>query len=817
MNISHEWLRALVAHELSPAELRDLLTSRVVTVDEVVPLRADLAPIVIARVVEAARHPDSDHLWLTRVDAGGGEILDVVCGAPNVEAGKLYPFAPVGTVLPEGMKIERRKIRGQVSNGMLCSARELKLGESHEGILELDIDAKPGTRFLDVVPAGDSRLVLDVGANRPDLLSHLGVARELAATLGRPLVLPPIDGAPAAVPNPERRVASGHAGPAEVVVESAALAPRYMGVVVRGVKVAASPDWLVQRLAAIGARSINNVVDATNYVLHEMGQPIHAFDLARLAGSRVVVRQARAGERLVTLDGASRTLDDRIVVIADAERAQAVAGVMGGRDSEVGESTTDLFIEVATFDPAWTRASRKALGLSTDASYRFERGVDPELPPVALARVVQLVIALAGGKVEGVPIDLYSHPRPHTAVTVRVDRVRRVLGQAVTGEAIARLLRGIGFRIQTSPGAEPGRGREEVSVVVPSWRGDVAAEIDLIEEVARLYGYDAIPTEIAPFRPSTVPDAPEWAQADRLRDELVALGLHETRALPFVAGAETGYVRVENPLAETEAYLRREILETLSRRAEHNLAHMQGDVRIFEIGAVFSPGESGLPKEKLRAAALIMGARRPQHFTEPRPPMYDEWDAKALGERIAAAAEPGHDVDLVPSSAKDSLWTIMVDAKPRGIVKRVVLDAPVWASAAFGVEFTLGSVSSTYVAEPGAHDWSDSASPPPRHVRYRDLPTQPAAIFDLALLVPEDLAAERVESALRRAGGELLEQVVLFDEYRGKGVDPGYRSLAWRLTLRHAERTLRDKEVEGRRDKILKTLANELGIRPRST
>lgn len=816
MNVSHDWLRALVAHDLSPARLRDLLTSRVVTVDELVPLRADLAPIVVARVVEAARHPDSDHLWITRVDAGGGELLDVVCGAPNVQAGKLYPFAPVGTVMPEGLKIERRKIRGQVSNGMLCSVRELKLGESHEGIMELDLEAAPGTPFLDAVPVGDVRLVLDVGANRPDLLSHLGVARELAAALGKPLVLPPIPGAPASIPHIERRTSGGHAGPAEVTVESEARTTRYMGAVIRGVKVGPSPEWLVQRLTAVGSRSINNVVDATNYVLHELGQPVHAFDFAKLAGSRVVVRNARRGEALVTLDGVSRTLDERIVVIADAERAQAVAGVMGGRDSEVGDATNDLFIEVATFEPARTRAARRALGLTTDASYRFERGVDPELPPVALTRVIQLVQSLAGGQVDGLPLDLYAAPRAHATVGVRVDRVRRILGERIGADAIARLLRGVGFRIQTSPGTEMLSGQEELGVVVPSWRGDVTSEIDLVEEVARLHGYDAIPTEIAPFRPSTVPDAPEWRQADRLRDELVALGLHETRALPFVSGAETGYVRVQNPLAETESYLRREILETLARRAEHNLAHMQGDVRIFEIGAVFAPGERSLPKEKLRVGALVMGARRPPHFSEPRPPLYDEWDAKALGERIAAVAEPGGEVDLVPSSAKESLWTIMVDAKPRGTVKRLVIDAPVWAGPAFGIEFTLGTVASEHVAQPGAHDWSPVELPKARHSEYRDLPTQPAAIFDLALLVPEDLAAERVESALRRAAGELLESVSLFDEYRGKGVEPGFRSLAWRLTLRHPERTLRDKEVEGRRDKILRTLANELGIRTRT-
>ncbi|HEX2777863.1 MAG TPA: phenylalanine--tRNA ligase subunit beta, partial [Gemmatimonadaceae bacterium] len=359
MNVSHEWLRALVPHGLTPAQVRDLLTSRVATVEEMISLREDLAPIVIGRVVEAARHPDSDHLWVTKVDAGGAEPLDVVCGAPNVRAGALYPFAPTGTTMPGGLKIEKRKIRGQWSNGMLCSARELGLGDNHEGILELSVDARPGSPFLAAVSAGDTRLVIDVLPNRPDLLSHLGVARELAAAIGKTATLPPIQNAPADIPTAASVAASGRTGGIAVRVEDPALAPRYMGAVVRGVKVGPSPEWLVARLQAVGVRSINNVVDATNFVLHEMGQPTHAFDLAKLGGGEVVVRTARKDERLVTLDGSSRALDDRITVIADASRPQAVAGVMGGRESEVTESTTDLFVEVAIFDPRRTRAARR--------------------------------------------------------------------------------------------------------------------------------------------------------------------------------------------------------------------------------------------------------------------------------------------------------------------------------------------------------------------------------------------------------------------------------------------------------------------------
>src|SRR5438094_2095598 len=310
MNVSYEWLRAFVPFHETPAKLRDLITSRVAVVDELVPLRADLTPIVVARVVEAAPHPDSDHLWVTRVDDGSGSLLDVVCGAPNVEAGKLYPFARSGTTMPNGMKIERRRIRGQTSNGMLCSPRELGLGEDQEGILELSVDAPPGTPFLKVLPAGDSRLVIDVMPNRPDLLSHLGVAREIAAAIDAPLALPPVENVSAVIPPAQRVRKEGKTGGVDVRVDDHELVRRYMAIAIRAIRRGPSPESPVRRLEAVASRSINNVVDTTNYVLHELGQPTHAFDLAKLGGSSVIVRRARAGERITTLDGGDRALTD---------------------------------------------------------------------------------------------------------------------------------------------------------------------------------------------------------------------------------------------------------------------------------------------------------------------------------------------------------------------------------------------------------------------------------------------------------------------------------------------------------------------------
>lgn len=817
MNASHAWLQAFLPVPLSAERMRDLITSRCCPVDELVRLRDDLNEVVVGLVVECAKHPDADHLSVTKVDAGTGELLDVVCGAPNVAAGKKYPFAPAGSTLPGGLKLEKRKIRGAVSNGMLCSTRELGLGDEHEGILELDTDAPPGTPFLAAMPVGDTRIVVDVTPNRPDLLSHLGLARELAAATETEMQVPEIAGAPAVtVSAPEHHAGELSAGSVRVALEDFVGCPRYMGVVIRGVKIGASPAWLTERVTSVGSRPINNVVDVTNYLLHELGQPMHAFDAAKLAGGAVIVRRARAGETLVTLDGVPRTLTDTMTVIADAERAQAIAGVMGGSDSEVTDATTDLFLEVAHFDSASVRRTRRALGLSTDASYRFERGTDPELPPRALARAVRMLLAVAGGTVDGAPVDLHRVQKPRRQIALDPERVGRLLGDVIPTPRIAALLRSVGFEI-----ADAGAGH--LMVIVPSWRPDVTAEVDVLEEVARLHGYDALPSGLRAGRPSTVPDSPVRVVDRRVREALAGAGLLEARTLPFVRGASSGYVRVTNPLAADESYLRRDVLESLARAAERNLAHMHGDVRLFEIGATFAPGSGPLPREEMRAAALIMGHRRPPHWTESKPPDFDEWDAKALGERMAASAFPGSVVEL-RGGAPGALWEMVVDGRPRGVVRRLSLDAPVWAAPAFGVELTLLLIANAPVAEPGKSAYPasnadrDADNTPARtHRRFRPLPTTPASSFDLALLVPNDLSAARVEAVMRAASGELLEWIELMSEFRGAGVPHGMRSVAWRLTFRHPERTLREKEIAGRRDKVLKTLDGELGVRQRTS
>jgi phenylalanyl-tRNA synthetase beta chain len=813
MIISHSWLRAFVPHDKTATEIGELLNDHTVTLDGIESLRKDLAPIVVGYVVECAKHPDSDHLSITKVDDGSGTLLDVVCGAPNVTAGVKYPFARSGTTMPDGLKIEKRKIRGQTSNGMLCSARELRLGVEHDGILPLTTDAAPGTPILNVLgDVGDVQLNLDVLPNRPDLLSHLGMAREVAALTGVPVQLPHELPAPSAVAR-TAGAAEATADGVTVRIDDLTNCPRYIAVVIRDVTVGPSPDWLRERLESVGSRSINNVVDATNYALLGLGQPMHAFDLATLRGNRIVVGAEPAATTLMTLDGVSRPVAAGTMTIRDGEGPTAFAGVMGGRESEVTDLTRDILLEAAVFDARFVRRVRRTLGLSTDASYRFERGVDAGAVEQYARLIAALIQAIAGGQVTAL-LDVGSSPESRAAVGLRPERVARLLGDVVPRDEIVGALRSIGCDVGMMKDSDPFmmKDSDPFMITPPSWRHDLALEVDLIEEIVRLRGFDRVSDELRPFRPGTVPDHPLHTTELRLRTFLVGRGLFETRPMPFTKDSASG-VRVQNPLADDEPYLRASILDTLARRAEYNLNRMEGDVRLFEVGHVFLPSDGRLPREEVRVGALLMGRRRPVHFTEPQPPAFDAWDAKALAEEMAAAAFAGQSIAL--RGADDAwLWRVTADGLDVGGVQRVALDQPLWASDAFGVELTLGVMPSDDVAPHGAHAHT---SAPPRaaalgHVLYAPIAVMPAAGFDLALVLPAGVTAGAVEALLRRDSGELLESIQVFDEYRGDRLPAGMRSVAWRLQFRHPERTLRDKELDGRRSRLVSALQRELGV-----
>lgn len=797
MNISVRWLRELAPGLTdSPEQLADRLAALGAPVEEILPLGAGIEGVRIARVLEARRHPDADRLSLCQVDGGEG-VVQVVCGAPNVRAGIWVALAPVGCALPGGLQIRKAKIRGEVSEGMLCSERELGLGREHGGILELTGDFRPGAPFVEALSLSDTRLDVEVTSNRPDLLSHLGIARELAPGGDAGLSLPPIPGGIPATPSWVRGEQEAGTATFQVRVEESRRAPRYLAAVLRGVRVAPSPPWLQARLRAVGGRPINNVVDATNLVLWELGQPLHAFDLDRIQGETVVVRAARPGERLRTLDGEDRPLPPSILCICDAQHPIALAGIMGGRESEVGETTTSVLLECALFDPPTIRAGRKLLGMSTDASYRFERGVDPAGMERALARCIEVILATAGGSVEPDGVDVAPDRWTRPRIELRTARVERILGIPFSPAAIRDLLEPLGFDLE-------GTGDPGFRVGVPGYRSwDIRREIDLIEEIARRHGYDRFPDVLRPFRPGTVPEDPFFRLQAALRTHLVGRGFLEGLTLAFVPPSE-GDVVLAHPLTVEESRLRRSMLPGLLRRVSFNFHRGSRDVRLFEMGTVFAPpAEPGaLPREETRLALVLTGGRTPAHWSGEAAPV-DFWDLRGLLEEVVEIAYPG----AVPSwvalegatEFRDgSAVRVLLEGREvarGGEVRPGVVDAPRWAGPVLAFELAF-----------------PPAVPLPMAPRYEAIPAHPGIERDLALLIPVGMEAGRLPEGIRQAGGVLLREVTIFDLYDGPGVPEGFRSIGYRLLFRASDRTLSDEEVTPAVEQVLTLLEREYGV-----
>lgn len=789
MNVSRRWLEAFLRRPLDAREVAETLAMLGAPSDAVVPLHQDLADIVVALVEEVRPHPNADRLRLCTVNDGQEARHHVVCGAPNVVAGAKYPFARIGSALPGGLVIEKRKIRGEPSEGMLCSPRELGLGADHDGLMTLTTDAPPGARFLEVLALDDHRFELDTAPVRGDLMGHKGLARELASAYKIQFRLPDVPperpNAPPLDLTVRRSASQADCCGVLVSVEPGSSCARFTAAVIRGVTVGPSPEWLRRRLEAVGQRSINNVVDATNYVMFELGQPLHAYDLARLAGPSLAARKALQGERLVTLDGVDRALDPGMTVIADAAGPVGIAGVMGGQGSEVSAGTTDLLLECAWFASRPTRATRKALGLSTEASQRFERGTDLQALPDALRRCIQVLAATAGGRLDGAAVDCWPEPSSPPRIFLRTARVARILGVELPVHVLEQCLVAIGATLVNKP------AEHRLAVEVPGWRPDLTEEIDLIEEVARIYGYGALPDELRPFRAGNQTDAPIHVTADRLRHGLAAEGLLEAVLLPLGPSSGAAEVPVLNPLSAEHGFLRARLTPGLVRQVEANWANQERDIRLFEIGTVFAPGAPGeRPVEETHAAVVVSGGRTPPHWTDGTGrPECDLWDLKGLFERAVSLAIPGATVQVEGNG-----WVAKTAAgREVGRAGPLAADAPPWAAPLFGLEVMV--------------------DPAPRAVRrFQPLPTTPAATRDLALLVLEGTPIDAVVEAVRSSAGSLLERVAVTDEYRGAGLPSGRRSVTLHLVLRGRERTLRDADVDAVVQRILSKLGQSLDV-----
>lgn len=807
MKLPIRWLQDWIEYPGTPGDVAEALTRRGFYVEGIETHGHRYPNVVVGRVLEVAKHPNADKLSLCRVDDGSGGTLGVVCGAPNVVAGMIVPVARVGAVLPGDLRIEARKVRGEVSHGMLCSARELRLSEDHAGILDLaawlggDDALEPGRPLEDVLGPADDVLEVEIPFNRPDGLGVVGLAREVRAALGGRWTA-----------DAARRLAHRWEGRGDfdLELEDREGCPRYLAQAVEGVTVGPSPAWARRRLEAMGQRPISNVVDATNLVLFELGQPIHAFDLDRLEGPAIRVRRARAGEALVTLDGRERELSAEVLLICDRVRPVALAGVMGGANSEVHDGTTRLLLEAAWFDPRRVRRSSRSLGLSTEASKRFERGVDPGVTPLAAARFLELIRAMCPDAVPTAGRERQHLDGKRRTLGLRPARFRRVAGYEVTADEARRTLEAMDFAVAAG---------DPLQVTVPTWRHDVAIEDDLVEEVARGLGYERIP-EAPPGTGGThAVRMPAERTLARARAALRARGLSEAwstslvseaeaRAAARLLGAEAKPVRLANPMSRESAVLRPNPVPGLLRAAAHNLRQGSPAVRLFEVGAGFAPGGEGLPAEAPMIAALVLGPRWAHaHDADQRP--VDFADAKGLWE--AFLEEMGVDgVEWRAYAAPG--WKPGASAELARGASRIG-----WAGA-----LSQPLLREWDIEVPGGHDAHLFVAPLEALVRPSEGPARvvlpgrfPPVRRDLAFFVPARVTHREVEQVLAGAAGEWLGAIELFDVYAGPGTPQGMRSLAYALQWQHPERTLAESEVQGIQDRMVSAVAARCGGRLR--
>ncbi|WP_334131402.1 phenylalanine--tRNA ligase subunit beta [Silanimonas lenta] len=793
MKFNESWLREHVAVEADREALCTALTAIGLEVEGVEPIGGELPGVIVAEILEAVRHPEADRLQVCTVATGGGETVQIVCGAPNARAGLKAPLATVGAMLPGGLGIKAAKLRGVESFGMLCSAKELGIDPDASGLLELPADAPVGTPLSAYLGLPDARIELKLTPNRADCFSIRGIAYDVAAALGAGVR--PFEAAP---------VAPTSAAMLPVELNAGADAPRYCGRLIEGLDPnASSPVWLTEKLKRCGLKPISPLVDITNLVMLELGQPMHAFDADTLTGP-VGVRHGREGESLKLLDEREVAIDGGFLVITDADRPVALAGVMGGFDTRITEGTTRVFLESAHFAPSAIIGRARRLGLHTDASHRFERGVDPELPRLALEYATRLVLEILGGKA-GPVVEAVNEPDlPRRApVMLRRERLARVLGQQVPEPEVARIFGALGMVVEAT--AEGWR------ITPPSRRFDIAIEEDLIEEVARIHGYDAVPAALPageiPLADHTETRLPEAF----LRRQLAARGYSEAINFAFVDaallqrwGLEAGAVALLNPLASDLGTMRTSLLPGLVEALRRNLARQQSRVRLFEIGRVFhAPATAGeAPVETRRLAFAAVGSAQAEQWAVPAREVdfYDlKGDLEALAGPLAAALafEPVTDLPwLHPGRSA----RVRLEGEAIGLVGHL---HPALARA-------LDLEDEVVLAELDLARFEVRAVP-----KAGELSRFPAVRRDLAVVVAEDLPWARLEASLKAALGPLLREVRVFDRYAGKGLESGLKSLAMGLILQDVSRTLTDLDVDRAVQAALAALERDCGARLR--
>ncbi len=763
---------------------------------------AALDQFVVGRVLSAERHPDADRLTVCMVTVGEGDTAQIVCGAPNVTEGQTVAVARPGAVMPGGVRLKKAKLRGVESNGMILAEDEVAIGTDHDGIMVLADELLPGTPLQDVLPIATDVIELEITPNRPDCLGVYGVAREVHAATHAPLAPPPWSSGPAG---------EGDVPGISVEVRDPDLCPRFTLRLYDDVKLGPSPLWLKARLMAAGQRPINNVVDVTNYVMLLAGQPMHAFDADLVAGGHLVVRRARDGETLTTLDDSERRLDADMCVIEDAEGPTSIAGIMGGARSEVGEATTRVLMEAATWNGPNIQRTATRLGLRTEASGRFEKQLSPEQGMEGQLLAEKLMVEVCGARAVGGTIDV-GGPGPEPRVLrLREMRVEGLLGAPIPRDEQAEILWRLGFGVAEAP--------DGLEVTVPHWRrNDVTREADLIEEVGRIWGFDRLPATLPSRRGASGRLEPAQRLRRRAEDALVGCGLSEILGWSFAAPSlvdrlslleddpRRRVVRVANPMSEEQSVLRTSLLGSLLDNVQRNRARGAEDVRLWEFGAVYFAPEAGdgpLPDEPQHLGAVLCGAVRPPTWRDTEPPAADLFAAKGVLDalmdalRVPWTVEPAREPFLHPGRAARVLAGGEIAGWLGEVHPSVAGRWDLERAAAFELDFGVLARAAVLVPD------------------YEDLTSYPAVRQDLAVTVPDDVAAALVVEAVREAGGVLLRRVEVFDVYRGAQVGEGRASLALRLEFRAPDRTLTDEEVAQRREKIVAELGERLGAQLR--
>ena len=799
MIISYNWLKEFVDCDLAPAELADLLTMLGLEVESMRSVGSGFDTVVVASVAEKNQHPNADKLSLCKVD-DGAEIHTVVCGAQNFKAGDRVALARLGTVLPGDFRIKKSKIRGEESCGMLCSEKELGLAEESAGIMILTTDRPLGTPLFDALGLKDTIFEIGLTPNRADCLSVMGIAREVAAKLGTKVHFPghePVENGP-----PVNSLAG-------VSVEDPDLCPRYAARHISGCTIAPSPAWLVQRLDAVGMRSINNVVDVTNYVLMEYGHPLHAFDFDRLADGRIIVRRAGDGELFTTLDGQERALLPTDLTIRDGRQAVALAGIMGGENSEITPETTSILLESAWFNPSAVRKSSKRLGIHTESSHRFERGADIGIVLLALNRAAALIAELAGGTVARGVIDIYPDRINPRQIELRVERVNALLGTSLTRHEVADIFTRLQFGV-----SETGQAGH-FCVIVPTFRVDLEREIDLVEEVARLHGFNAIPGTMPKARVFSDRLPLRQKMAGELRDLLVAHGFSEVVNFSFFGGdlfdklllpeddPRRSVLRLLNPLSDDLAVMRTTLLPGLLQTAERNLSRRSLNLRLFELRRVYHPvpGQE-LADEPLHLGGVITGRRSPEGWNHDSGAV-DFFDIKGVLENIFAefritgiTYDAGTPEPFYHPGKSCALRKGAVVIGSCGELHPDLLDN-------FQIEQPVYYLELNFEQLAAAADSRITVVPPSRY---------PDTFRDIALLVDEATPAELLIDTIKGCRVKEMEGVELFDLYTGPGIPPGRKSLAVRIRYRSPDRTLTDDEVTPLHTRIIDNLVKKLAI-----